>query len=126
VPVACDEVVAAMLAVAPKHRPSAREALHRIGNLLHQIATSADEVDVEAFLQNTFRRELREPGTPGIPQKGPEEASTREIDAKKLLELSRQIPNFPVSSPLFAAARAQLSREEGDLAPISPSESSQG
>lgn len=110
VPKDCDHILRDLLAFQPKYRPSAREALQRIGDLLHKTATRADEVDVEAFLARVFRRELSAQPGAIIPQRGQEEESTREIDARKLLELSRQIPNFPVSSPLFAAARSQLER----------------
>lgn len=122
VPKELDAIVLSMLSRSPAGRPqSAREALRRIGDLLHRLATEGSHVDLAEFLRKTFARELTSQERPIIPQKSREEEETREIDGRKLRELSRIVPSFPVSSPLFAQARKEAEEisREGDRTGLS-------
>jgi serine/threonine-protein kinase len=113
VPRELDDVVLYMLAHSPENRPArARDALWRIGNLLHQMATDASQVDLGAFLAKTFAKELEESRI--VEQRSPEEENTRQIDGNKLRELSMTVPNFPLSSPLFAKARQEAAEISKD------------
>jgi serine/threonine protein kinase len=102
----CDNAVLWLLAKDKNNRPSsARRALCHIGDLLHRLSENAEHVDLASFMQKTFQQELLKKNP--IPQREKEEEPTQQIDGKKLRELSQAVPNFPVSSPLFAKAREE-------------------
>lgn len=113
VPKECDDPVLWMLARDKNNRPqSARWALRRLGDLLHRLSENAAHVDLAAFLQKTFTEELKTAAP--IPQKEKEEEPTQQIDGRKLRELSRTVPSFPASSPLFAKAREEAAEISKD------------
>src|SRR5262249_33305425 len=96
-----------MLARSRENRPmSARDALHRLSDLLHQLATDASHVDLASYLAKTFAGQGK--GDKIVPQRTKEEEPTRQIDGPKLWELSRTVPNFPLTSPLFTQARKEM------------------